>query len=515
MQIEKARKRKREWLVAGLGVLVLLFVVVPGQAREAPEPAHGGTLTLGVELPIRGFDAIKARFLIRGGRTVVDLVEDPLFLRDEKGELVPHLGLKAEVSEDGKTWTVPLREGVEFHDGTPFNADAVVHHWRRLLDPEKRFYRRDLLRPVKSVEKVDDFTVRFHLLHPWTPFRSILSGEGGLVSHIPSPKAVEEGDQNERPVGTGPFLFKEWKRGDRIVVERNPGYWKKGQPYLDRVVVRVLPDHQSRFAALKAGEADLITTDMGVHIREAQSHSSLSVLESDANGAEIIYFNMGKPPLDDERVRQAIAHAHDQPMHLELVYEGTVPFARHPFGRALGCGDTGYREHDPEKARALLAEYGQPVELELMHTNTSRGRKTGEIFRQNMKEAGISVKPVGVEPTMMIQRVFMDNYQASTWRIPDMDYVSLYLRMVLHSRSPRNRIHYSSSKMDALLQEIATTTEPSRRGELRCEMARRINEDLPFIYRSGSRFHVLFRPQVRGIMGVRNGAPRLREAWLE
>ena len=231
-----------------LGFCVLALVCLSGRGECAPAAPHsGGTLTVGVELEFRGFDPLKANFLGIADRTVIMAVEERLFDMDAKGNLVPELALSAKPAKDGKSWTVKLRKGVSFHDGTPFNADAVVAHWQRLLDPKNKYFARYAIAPIETVQKVDDFTVRFLLKHPWAPFKSALAAPQSFAVFIPSPKAVQEDTQNRAPVGTGPYMFKEWLPNDRLTVVRNPHYWRKGKAYLDSVVFRPMPDMQARF----------------------------------------------------------------------------------------------------------------------------------------------------------------------------------------------------------------------------------------------------------------------------
>ncbi len=202
------------------------LAVVPGiVAAQEALPKYGGALRLVGELDAMGFDAIKARSSYGAGRAIGSLVMERLFNRGKDDTLIPVLGLSAESSEDGKTWAVKLRQGVKFHDGTPFNADAVVKHWQRLLNPKNRYRQRIYFRPIAAVEKAGEYEVRFLLKHAWIPFISALTDPSGFTAPIPSPKAVAEDVHNRAPVGTGPFIFKEWKSGDRITVTKNPDYW--------------------------------------------------------------------------------------------------------------------------------------------------------------------------------------------------------------------------------------------------------------------------------------------------
>ncbi|MEJ2041375.1 MAG: ABC transporter substrate-binding protein, partial [Desulfosarcinaceae bacterium] len=158
----------------------------------ASGPRKGGTLRFGTENDFAGFDVLKSSSRIAiNGSIAANTIMEPLFRLDDKNNLIPVLGLSAEKIEDGKAWIIKLRKQVAFHDGTAFNADAVVNHWRRMLNPENKFRGRSALGPVISVTKVDVHTVRFDLKHDWLPFEKVISSTRGLANLIPSNKAVE------------------------------------------------------------------------------------------------------------------------------------------------------------------------------------------------------------------------------------------------------------------------------------------------------------------------------------
>lgn|GEM_PF-1520844 len=188
-------------------MLLILSISYSVSTMAWAGPIYGGTLRLLGEVDAMGFDAIKARSALGGGRAVGSLVMEKLFARDNNDEIISVLGISAKPSEDGKAWTIELRRGVRFHDGMPFNADAVIHHWQRLLDPKNRYRQRILFRPIIGIEKTGEYEVRFLLRHAWVPFMAVLTDPSGFTSLIPSPKAVKEEVQNRTPVGTGPFVF--------------------------------------------------------------------------------------------------------------------------------------------------------------------------------------------------------------------------------------------------------------------------------------------------------------------
>ena len=479
------------------------------------EPKSGGRLVFGVENEFAGFDAIKIRGLAICGAIANNTVNERLFDLDDSGRLIPILGLSADPSADGLTWTVKLRPGVMFHDGTPFNARAVVDHYTRLLDAQNRYADLTTIQTIAAVEERDDHTVIFKLKHPWPTFLVHLCNPRTLGPYIPSPKAVKEGRQARSPVGTGPFMFKEWVTGDRFVVVKNPNYWQKGKPYLDEIVFKPMIDHQTRYASLLAGQARAIWADHGAIIRKAEKDPLVTVHVGLGNGAEIMIFNTTKPPLDDVRVRRALAHAWNQPQYVKLSYQDTIPVVEHPFGDSNPCIETGYLEYDPAKARALLAEYGHPVELEVLHSNSRRGKEVGEISQQFFKEVGVTVKSVGLDFAPVIKKVYSRDYQISSWRIPPGLDQGPGLFMSYHSGSRRNITGYHSPEMDKLLTAQNRESDPEKRKEILCRIIRRLNEDAVILYRGGKRFHVISRPEVRGIDPIRYGIPSLAGVWLE
>lgn len=463
------------------------------------EPQYGGTFRFVGEWEAMGFDAIKARSSIGAGRAVGNLVMEKLFDRGKKDELVPVLGLSATSSQDGKRWTIKLREGVKFHDGTPFNAEAVVKHWQRLLDPKNRYRQRILFRPIVSVEKAGDYEVRFLMKHAWMPFTAVLTNPSGFTSLIPSPRAVEDDVQNRAPVGTGPFIFKEWKHGDRIVLTKNPDYWRKGKPYLDKIIYRAIPDHESRYAALISGQADMMVTDRPAHVKKLTVNPDFTTYVLNYRGAGILVLNNSKPPLDDVRVRRALALAWDQKKYLKTSFKGITPYTEHWFGDALDCSDSAYLRPDLKKAKTLIAEYGKPVELEYIHTATPRGREGGIIVQQMMKKIGVKVNPTPSDFPGIMKKLFSKKFDITSWVIPgayDMGPISM---AQLYSKSPWNVSRYTNEEVDKLLVKQRLSTDPEVRAKTFCTIARKVNADAPFLYLLGRRYYVFAGNYVKNV----------------
>ena len=502
--------------VFSLLVVISLILCDPGNVARGAEPQYGGTLHFVGEMDAMGFDAIKTRALIGPGRLVGNLIMEKLFNRGKNGELLPVLGLKATPSQGGRVWTIKLRKGVTFHDKTPFNAQAVVKHWQRLLDPKNRFRGRLFLRPISMVEATGDYEVRFVLKHAWLPFTGFLTSPAGFTSLIPSPKAVEEGTHNRAPVGTGAFIFKEWRPGDRMVVTKNPAYWQKDKPYLDAIVCRPIPDHESRYATLASGQADMMITDRPTHVKKLSQNSDFATLPLVWRGAGILVLNNRRPPLNDVRVRRALAMAWDQKKYISASFKNIMPYTEHWYGNALDCGDVNYPSPNPAEARALLSEYGKPVEVEYVHTATNRGAEAGVILQQMLKTIGVKVRPIPSDFPGIMQKLMHKDFDIASWLIPGAYDMGPITMAILHSKSPWNVTGYANEEMDRLLAAQQMSADPKSRAETMCAIARKVNTEAPFLYLFGRTYYLFARNNVKNVSLPVMGEEglQLADVWL-
>src|SRR6185503_18108178 len=250
------RLRLLEGTVA-LAIAAASFVAGPALAQK-----QGGSLTVGLELDIPGFDPLKVGVYDTSANIAASLILETLVGLDNDGKATPSLALSWSSSDDFRTWTFKLRPDVKFHDGTPFNAAAVKWNFDRQKDPKNNCRCAFYIANTLSVEAPDDLTVVYKLKDPAVNMPALLTRpDQNSTIHSPSAVQAKGDDYNRNPVGTGPFVLKSWTAGDRMVTERNPNYWDKGKPYLDRVVLRPLPRSQARFESLMAGESDIIWND--------------------------------------------------------------------------------------------------------------------------------------------------------------------------------------------------------------------------------------------------------------
>lgn len=272
---------------------------------------------------------------------------------------------------------------------------------------------------------------------------------------------------------------------------------------------------QTRFAGLKSGELDVILTDRGASVLQAREDRSLKVYSSESTGAETVLFNTSQPPLNDVRVRRAIAHAWNQEFYIKASYKDTISVAHDPFGGTIACNELGYRKYNPVKARKLIADYGKPVNLELQVTNTPRGREFGEMVQRMLKEIGVTVT---ITPLTLGQRnklVFAGEYQMTGWSLYDNTDMGPTLYYNLFSTSELNFGRYRNQAMDRLLTTSQTSTSGTERRKALCEVARQINDEAVLLYRGGLRYNVIAKVDIRGISRVDHALVRVRDVWWD
>ncbi len=347
---------RRTWWILISALLIGVIVTGPS-AWAASQPQSGGTLVYGAGADPDSLDP--ANTDSNPGEAVGRMMNNFLVRFDAKLNLLPDLATKWTQSKDGLTWTFTLRKGVKFHDGTPFNAEVVKYNFERFLGPEKPL-KASLHTPIiKSVEVVDEFTVKFNLK---VPFAFFLNNLAHSATAMVSPAAHKKWgkDLTLHPVGTGPFKFVEWVRGDRVVLERNDEYYE-GKPRLDKIIIRTVREDSARVLGLEAGDYDLIVRIPPEEVGRLMREGRVRIYAEQSNRALRIGINASKKPLDDVRVRQALNYAVDKESIVKNIYQGlgaVIP-------TMVGPLNTGYApvkgySFDPAKAKKLLAEAGHP-----------------------------------------------------------------------------------------------------------------------------------------------------------
>ncbi len=383
---------RRTWWVLIVTVLLGALALMPG-AWAATQPQTGGTLIYAAGADPDSLDP--ANTTSNPGEAVGRMMNNFLVRFDAKLNIHPDLAAKWTQSKDGLTWTFSLRKGVKFHDGTPFNAEVVKYNFERFLGPDKPL-RASLHAPIiKSVEVMDEYTVRFNLK---VPFAFFLNNIAHSASAMVSPAAHKKWarDLTLHPVGTGPFKFVEWVRGDHVTVVRNDDYFE-GMPRLDKIVIKTVVEDSARVLGLEAGDYDLIVRIPPEDVGRLKREGRVRIYAEQSNRAMRIAINATKKPFDDVRVRQALNYAVDKASIVDNIYQGlaaVIPTLVGPLN--IGYAPVKGYPYDPAKARKLLAEAGYPNGFKTSLW-TSKGRypkdfELAQAIQQQLLAVGVEAR---------------------------------------------------------------------------------------------------------------------------
>jgi peptide/nickel transport system substrate-binding protein len=498
---------------------VAVAVALASASGGAAEPKRGGQLAIGLAQDPAIVDPIRTGTFTE--RQLSTPVYEALFDIDTKGQAVPFLAERYTVSEDLKTWRITLRPGVKFHDGTPLDAAAVVANLERTSNPANRCRCLVQMADFKEWKVIDPLTVEIGLVGPNAGLPTLLADAPGIMVSPAAFKADPQGI-GTKPVGTGPFKFIEWVRNSRFVVERNPDYWQKGKPYLDKLVFRGMQNTETREAAFKSGQTDIILQPSMHFISTMKNDKRHVVLSPAGFGSEGVYLNAAKPPLDDIRVRWAVAHAMDRNLLNRTLGFGVPMPAYSPFGRGMAGIKQPvdvYPKYDPAKAKALLAEYGKPVAFSLSYNNTPETRHQVQSLQEMWAQVGMKVELVPLDQNRLVQNMSSKQFEASIYRYtgradPDANTYGFF-----HSRSANvnpssNYGGYASKRVDELLDLGRATADPAKRSAVYSELAQvLIKEVMPYAYLNTVTDTIVTKPHVQGLPVVPDGLVRFADVW--
>lgn len=459
-------------LLAILTICLLMIVSACSSDNESAsgEGGNGGkiesftyaSLTDAVGLsPIMTNDSASAN--------VTDHVYEKLFDRDaETMEIVPELAESYE-NPDENTWVFKLKEGIKFHDGTDFNAEAVKYTFDKLRDPATAAPRASLLEPVDSINIIDDYTVEIITKYPYGPFLSALSHSNAAIV---SPTADKEGDLNKEPVGTGPFKFVKWVPGDQVVLEANADY-RDGAPAINQLNFKVVPEVSTAISMLQTGEVQLIDNLPMEQMERIESLKNVTVEKVDGTPEYYFTVNHGKEEFQDEKLREAFASAIDRDAVVSkmngLGIRSDSVIGPKVFGYVESADKAG-TPYDVEKAKSLVEEngYGEKT-YKLLTPNRSNFLLMAEIVQAQLSEAGFKIEIESMEWASFLDTARQGNFDLTflSWSNLTADGSELfYPNFHTDNVGAANRAQYSNKAFDELVDKSRTTTDQDERLEL-------------------------------------------------
>ncbi len=448
----------------------------------------------------------------------------------------PALATSWDVSEDGLVYTFKLREGVKFHDGTDFNADAVVFSFERQfvedhpygdLGPWKYWGYMDMDNILESVEAVDDLTVKFTLQKVEAPFISNLAMD---FAAIVSPTAMEKygEDFKNNPVGTGAFKFVSWIKDDSIVFERNEDYWD-GPVYLDRLILKVIPDATARWLALQKGEVDLIDFPSTEDIPAMRATEGIQLIQQAGLNVGYLALNTEKKPYDSKLVRQAMNYAIDRQEIIDGVYGEAGQVAKNPIPPTMWSynDDIEPYPYDPDKAMELMAEAGYPdgFDTELWAMPVSRpynpnARKIAEIMQAQLAKVNVNAEIISYEWGTYLDKADYGEHQAAMlgWTGDNGDpdnFLWLLLSEPAAIPPAGNIAFWKNAEFTALCAEAKSTADQEVRTELYREAQEIFHEEAPWVTIAHSVVTVPAKDSVQDFVLYPTGKRVFKHVWIK
>lgn len=537
-----------KWIRLSFIAIVLLFGSIMDMGAQDAQPQTGGTLLYASEIEPRTL--FPAATLGAGEADVWLYSCENLVELDSDGNEIPVLAESWEFSNDGKSLTFSLRQGVQFHDGTPFNAEAVKAVFDIILDQE--LLASSLLRDLDSIEAEDANTVTFHYSQALAATISNLAFKSMCIW---SPTAFQENGADwmaSHVVGTGPFIFEEWRSGEFIQFSKNPNYWQAGLPYLDGVKILIVPDPSNRIFMLQRGEIDRSSSLPVQLLQTLEDDSNFNIRSQKTTVQAYLFFNTQRAPFDDPLVRTAFGYAIDEQGIIDTIFAGGrgagLPVAPMCTVEMVGCtdvtdeGDDTLYPYNPEKAKNLLKSAGFEdrnndgtledaegndfnVTLWVPTERVSGSVDIGEFIQNNLKAIGIDLDirlwefgamsaAVGVGPEEAEYSVVLRG-----WGNPTMD-IDEIMQNLYHSRSWKpfgsNRMFYANDEVDRLSDFTHIETDPIKRSEIAHEALKIIASEAPVIPIVVYIHNLVERSYVHNsqILPIQNQFPA-RFAWLD
>ena len=541
----------RRSFLAGSGALALgggLGLALDGEAGamvthgrgldgiSRSRPKRGGTLRVGVNAEEQGFNPATGRF-DAAGFLMARTVYDPLFAIGANGAVVPYLAKSITPNADHTKWTVTLRPNITFHDGTPLNADVMVHNFTNGLNSPLAGIAIQPL--VAGATKTGPLSMTIELKLPWASFPYTYAAT--QIAYVAAPSmssAPNEG--SDHPVGTGPFIFEEWIPNDHLTVRANPHYWRKGLPYLDRIIFKPIPDDAARYMALQSGTIDLMHAADSGTISQMRQNRKIAYVDTTGKmvgspNVSCMLLNVSKPPFDDPLARKILATGISAKAYSQIIDKGVNA----PVNGIYQPGSPWYTKvpyptYDQAAAKKLSAQYrakhGHPLSFTSLGIATPQSTKQGAYIQQVLKNIGVNLTLNQASESEVISQALAGTFEAVGWQsfggiYPDLNYVWFSTKTLNRNGTSLNIARNDDPQIEAAMVAGMGAANPKKAASYFAKVNQRLAIDLPYIWTDRAVWAVASTPKVQNwnnpttpsgahALGMDQGVVWLTQAWL-
>jgi peptide/nickel transport system substrate-binding protein len=480
------------------------------------EPLHGGTLRIALQAEGKSLDPHVVTDAA-SMRLIENLYATLLQYTPDYGDTAPWLAESYEISPNGRRYTFHLVQNAVFHSGRPVTSEDAAYSLKRI---QEKGIRGDAFAAVTNIRTPDPHTLVLELSEPSAPLLTALANP---MNAIVDRDVVEanEGRLDRVDAGCGPFELVEWKQDRHLILKRFDRYFEPDLPYLDRIEFRPIPDETARSTALRNGEVDLL---LDVAIKDLfilEKLPGIHVQQVPGTFWEYMGLNTRKPPLDDIRVRRAIALALDRPQLLSLIKfdRGRIlPSGPIPSTHWAAWDGSPYAEPNPEAARALLTEAGFPDGFDLTLTVGSAFAyqvDAAQVVKQQLRAVGIELELEALESGIFFDKLNQGDFEATLVGWLGFVDPDEWLFNIFHSEGKWNQQGYANAELDTLLEKGQRITDRDARAKIYRNAQKIIAEEVPMAFLYLNDFISAQRPQVQGFTPHPTGTTRgLRRTWI-
>lgn len=490
---------------------------LPVEPTDPVQIVPGGEVVYALEAETSGGFCIPEAQLAISGMIVARSIYDTLTVPAGDGTYAPFLLESVEVNDEATSFLLELRDGITFHDGSALDSTVLKNNidaWLGRYPGRPSLLLPLILADVDSVEIVDDLTVELTTTIPWPALPALLDG-GGRLGIMAQAQLDDPDHCDSNMIGTGPFVLEDWAVNERLTAERNPDYWATDDngeqlPYLDSIEFVPVPDSEARVNGLLSGGYDMIITADPPAIAQLEAEADNGTVEvtQTLTDAEVnsLMFNESKPPFDDPAAREAVLLALDRGSYEEVVSLGLTEIATGPFapGTTGHLEDSGFVDHDLERAKQLVADYerrtGTPLEFGHLHGASPTSTQAAQFVQQQLESAGMKVNLASREQATLISEALGSEWNMMALRnfpgpTPDAQYSWWY------SNSPINFPKMTDPRIDSLLDAGRSELDNDVAVETYEEVNRALNAGFHYLWLDWVLWTIATDADLSGVLG--------------